>query len=133
MSNCIPTTKNTNRQGYGITYVNRKQVLHHRLVYMQYHRVTLNPNQVVMHTCDNPSCVNIEHLVLGNSSLNQQDKVNKNRHSHGISHGMHKLTDSDVLFIRSSELPPRELKKLFAISGYTIQDIRAGRTWKHLL
>ena len=38
------------------------------------------PNDVCMHICDNPSCVNPSHLLFGTQADNMKDKVSKNRH-----------------------------------------------------
>ncbi|MDE2096186.1 MAG: HNH endonuclease [Patescibacteria group bacterium] len=57
----------------------------------------------VLHDCpggDNPSCVNPEHLWLGNDILNHNDKVKKGRQPHGESVCTCKITVTDMKEIR---------------------------------
>lgn len=68
------------RKGYGTLKVNRKQITAHRFSFFLHHGKYPN---VCMHTCDNPACVNPEHLIDGTFSLNRQDCVRKNRHGKG--------------------------------------------------
>ena len=51
------------------------------------HRVSLElfreaplPGQIVLHSCDNPSCVNPRHLSAGGQSQNMFDMHQKRRH-----------------------------------------------------
>jgi hypothetical protein len=131
---CIISTYAKDRDGYAQGYnpLTKKPQLHHRLVYEQ-HYGAIPKGLVVRHKCDNPSCVNIEHLELGTHQDNQRDKVLRKRHQHGTTHWKHKLTEQDVLCIRAR---PKETYKEIAleydVSKSTIQDIFARRTWRHI-
>ena len=125
MSNCIISPYTKNKAGYAYKTQKGKAYLHHRLVYMQHHSVTLNPNQIVMHSCDNPSCINIDHLSIGSHQDNTNDKVNKHRH-------YSKLSVNDVLFIRGSSLSINELAEMFNVTNSTIYRVVSRRTYSHL-
>lgn len=80
---CWNFTGYLNPDGYGMMRVKDSQnsfmVTTHRLSFYLHHS---DPNEMyVCHTCDNPSCVNPEHLFLGDQYDNMQDMVRKDRHS----------------------------------------------------
>jgi hypothetical protein len=80
MSDCWHFCGTRNKGGYGrITYGGRMQVAH-RLSYEAF--VGPIPHGMsVLHKCDNPSCINPEHLWLGTYTDNRRDCVQKNRHN----------------------------------------------------
>ena len=90
-------------------------------------------NLQVCHKCDNPSCVNIEHLFLGTAKDNVNDMLHKGRgnHAKGIKNGNSKLTLEVVEKIRKIEkkLSETEIKQKFGISKSTFYRIRKNQTW----
>jgi len=137
LTSCIISPNYKDRQGYARYWdtITKKAYLHHRWVYAQHNNIDLDSMRglSVMHLCDNPPCVNPLHLRLGTHQDNMDDKVSKGRHSHGTSHGNHKLTDADVIAIRSSSLTLRELAKDYGVSHTAIGQIKRGESYKHLL
>ena len=99
-------------------------------------RFKLTSDQHVCHKCDNPACVNPEHLFVGDPAANCEDKIAKGRMRYGVSrgekHGCSKLTEAQVLEIRSSKGPSRIVAENYGISGRQVRDIRTGKSWKHL-
>jgi hypothetical protein len=78
---------------------------------------------------------------LGTRKDNMQDAKNKGRTSQGERHsekvrgelcGAAKLTEENVLFIRSSSSSNLELSKLFGVHPDTIKHVRQGKTWRHI-
>jgi len=66
------------RDGYGLFQLNGKQWRAHR--FMMHITEGLSVDKpIVMHTCDNPACVNPNHLVNGTNQDNMTDKVLKGR------------------------------------------------------
>jgi hypothetical protein len=134
---CWVWTGSKDKDGYGIQFTLNGQVWKpHRLSY--YLTTGVNPQgQVVCHKCDNPACVNPAHLFLGSQYDNIQDMVNKGRHKFGRSPGESnpsaKLTEQQVLEIRSLPGPNRKIAAQYGVSKCTIDEIRSGRTWRHLL
>lgn len=107
----------------------------HRIAYeLTYGRVP--SDYVVMHTCDNPACVNPQHLRVGTQRENMTDMRNKNRQyvCRGTEVTRAKLTEKDVWDIRVSHANGATFKSLARKYGLSPQGItEACRTgWKHV-
>ena len=101
-------------------------------------------NMIVRHKCDNPACINPEHLELGTYQDNMNDKLSRGRHKYGFYRGekcnFAKLTKEQVLEIRKRHVKgqrggencTRQLAKEFNVSETCIKDISARRVWKHI-
>ncbi|AXY81724.1 endonuclease [Dickeya phage Katbat] len=72
----MASTRGTN--GYGTLSIGNKMALAHRVSHELFKGPIPN-GQTIMHSCDNPLCVNPEHLSLGNQSLNMRDMYSKGR------------------------------------------------------
>jgi hypothetical protein len=102
------------KQGYGEMRINKKYKAAHRYAY-EYFKNNDQPlpsNLYVCHHCDNPSCVNPNHLFLGTAKDNSQDMVRKGRL---VNKNPKKHTDEEVAKIRldyASGLSQRKVAKL---------------------
>jgi hypothetical protein len=72
------TGKTTAPGWHGQLMVNHKRVLAHRYSW-ELHKGPIPPGVKVRHKCDNPPCVNPEHLLLGSQRDNMQDCVQRGR------------------------------------------------------
>ena len=120
--------------GYGAFAVKRKPIRAHRYSY-ELHNGKVPKSLLVCHTCDVPSCVNPEHLFVGTHADNSADMVSKERQAHqrGELHPSSKLTDEDVLEIRSAAgFYQRELAKKYGISRSHISMILHRKRWAHI-
>lgn len=135
---CIPWMGSKNRSGYGEINLGKGRKgskFAHRLAYELRHG-PIDPGLFVCHKCDNPECVNPDHLFLGTSRDNTMDMMAKGRGQHGNTHCCAKLVESQVLEIRSRYIPRKVTYKALAaeygVSATVIQYIIERRTWKHI-
>ena len=101
-TDCIEWPRARTRAGYGVKWDGSRTRYVHRLAYEEAHGVTLTSHDFVCHSCDNPSCYNIEHLFLGDYQKNSADKVAKNRQAREFNLPHTKLSDEDIVEIISS-------------------------------
>lgn len=86
----------------------------------------------IRHTCDNPLCINPEHLLVGTNLDNIKDKVERNRQTKGEAVNTAKLREKEVIEIINSKDKTKELMKKYGVSKTCISLIRRGKTWKHI-
>jgi hypothetical protein len=130
-----------NSMGYGQFHIgNGKMALCHRLSWVV-HRGPIDGDLCILHKCDNPKCVNPDHLFIGTMKDNMQDKANKKRNLKNIGEYscQHKLTDCEATEIRklykraTRNFNIQSLAKKYNIGQTTVWEILNGRAWKHLL
>lgn len=120
--------------GYGQLIAARKHYKVHRLVYERFVG-PIPQDHVVRHTCDNPPCVNPEHLLTGTQRDNIRDAVERKRHGFGERSGMAKLIDADVLQIRNLRRQgwtQAAIADRYDIDQSTVSLIVNHKLWAHL-
>jgi hypothetical protein len=108
------------------------------LAYVQHHGLSFEDieGMVVMHLCDNPPCVNVDHLRLGTHADNTRDMCAKGRHGFGVrsgtENGRAKLTDAEVSAIRflhaAAGTSKMELGRTFGVSDRQVGRIIRGES-----
>ena len=92
----------------------------------------IQAGQVVMHACDNPRCVRLEHLRLGTQAENIHDSVNKGRFN---TFGRQRLNATQVREIRAlAALGVRQvdIAQQFGVKRHSISGIVNRKSWAHL-
>lgn len=121
--------------GYGELRADGRTRRAHRISYEIFNG-PIPSGLVVRHRCDNPPCVNPDHLVIGSMKDNTQDMLRRGRHHTtprlGEDHHKAILTEEDVRSIRRSAERHCDLARHYGVDGCTILDIRKGRTWRHV-
>lgn len=77
---CVEWNGGCNHKGYGTFTREGRNIGAHRYSYMVANNIKeLSRKQFVCHACDNPACVNPEHLWLGDAKSNMEDCAKKGR------------------------------------------------------
>ncbi len=123
--------------GYGGLMIRGKSRKVHRLAYEEW--VGPIPDDLVIrHRCDNPPCINPEHLMVGTDRDNARDKVERGRQTrnYGERNGLTTLTTAEVFEIRQEYsrgvLTQAMLGEAYGVSRATIGNIVGGKTWTQI-
>lgn len=105
------------------------------------HRVALiiagrDPGDLpVLHSCDNPPCVNPEQLHAGTKAENSREMVTRDRHARGERSGTAKLAEGQVVEIlrrRAAGEMYRDIAASYGVHRGTVGDICRGKSWRHI-
>jgi hypothetical protein len=130
---CLVWPFNLNGRGYGMLRVNMRMQGAHKIAYRRF-KGEVSDGMLVCHTCDNPPCFNPRHLFCGTSTDNEQDKKAKHRHLFGVRHHQAKLTDAQVIEMRSLACVTtrQQLADRYDINLRHVFKILRRELWSHL-
>ena len=149
-SGCWVWAGSKSADGYGKFSVGTKDWRAHRFSWTS-RRGPIPDGQLVLHSCDNPPCVNPDHLFLGSQLDNRADcsakgraatgpengaRLYPERLARGERQGLAKLTAAQVGDIRAryrtGQYRQTDLSAIFGISPATVAQIVTLKTWRHV-
>jgi hypothetical protein len=104
----------------------------HIFAWQQANGRTVTPGKVIMHHCDNPRCVNPDHLSMATQHENILDSVRKGRYN---CFGRQKLNAQQVQDIRAMAdlgIKQKDIARQFGIARNTVSGIVNRKSWNHL-
>lgn len=139
---CWNWTRAKFHYGHGATTVVcgklAKQFHAHRLAWAYVHNEPVADNRdgkFLLHSCDNPSCVNPKHLRFGTQKENMQDRVDRGRSGKGESNPRNKITEATaihILHLFRSGVKTKAIVEQTGVSKRAVQHIIYRTGWKHL-
>lgn len=132
MCGCLVWLGSLDTMGYGHLRVGGLLRKAHRVSWSDYHKQPVPKGMHVLHSCDVRSCIEPTHLRLGTHQENMSDKVRRGRQSKGITSGRNSLDDDKVRRIRGEGRSAKYWAELFGVSDRTVQQVVAGKSWRHV-
>lgn len=145
ITGCWEWEKSRRTTGYGQFSVRQcNPKLAHRWLWEHLYGEIDNRWLFVCHHCDNPCCVNPDHLFLGTPKDNMQDMIRKERQSKprnltsgqiGSKHHSAKLTEFQIPTIRMLRLKGmsfRKIAKIYEVNNRSIEHICKRTGWAHV-
>lgn len=135
---CLVWKGSRSRKGYGRVYIDgtRRKWPAHRVMFERENGPIPN-GMFVCHSCDNPPCINPDHLFLGDACDNMRDASRKGRLTgpRGERAPAAKLKTDQVLTIRARWAggePRKVLAAEYGVDHRTIWRIVKRRAWAHV-
>lgn len=120
MDECVLWGGTLDKYGYGITSRNGKTYFAHRAEWIAHFGGPLSSSQCVLHACDTPACINVNHLFLGTRADNCRDRAAKGRSRR--SGGSVPLTEAQLMALSM----PRPARKPYDFRERTEVDPDTG-------
>lgn len=135
-NNCWFWQRSKSKQGYGNYCSNGKVYRAHRVSAHLFLKMPLESKKLVLHKCDNPPCVNPEHLFIGTQKDNMIDASKKNKFNRvGTNNGHAKLNPKKIKEIRNrlkNGETQTSIGVTFNVPQSTIWKIKNKVLWGHV-
>jgi len=118
---CLEWQFGSGAKGYGTVYFKKKTLIAHRASWIAF-KGNIPDGLIVCHRCDNPPCINVDHLFLGTHSDNVDDMIEKGRSRMGI-YKRKKTSTNIKRFQMAFDISPeihQKVKTLAAIRNISI-------------
>lgn len=129
--NCVSHAGN---RGYPKVRRNNKDIYISRYMFNMFVEPIIDDN-VILHSCDNPKCINPSHLSQGTKPDNVADMVSKGRQSVGKTHNR-KLSYEDVVevkkLLKEGKHSEETIGKMFGIRQSSVNKIKTGHSYKYM-
>ncbi len=134
---CWTWAAGMDKDGYGRfrgEYDGQKYTFAHRYSWALHNKKNVPKGMLVCHSCDNPRCVNPDHLFVGTEADNMADMVSKNRQHipFGVVNHRAVITEEQALRILADPRPYTQIAADFGVAASTIGSIKAKKSWAHL-
>lgn len=137
---CLIWSLGKTSRGYGSYRIRQKFIQAHRLSRRLSYILThgsIPDGMVIRHSCDRPACIAPAHLVVGTQQDNLRDmrERGRDRHVRGSENHNSKLTEEDVVLIRTlraSGVSLTDLAARFGMQKGHICGICVGNDWRHV-
>lgn len=151
-SDCLWWSAYRNKTGYGYFFLRGLYIRAHRAAYIICHG-SIPDGLHVLHSCDNPSCVNPEHLSVGTHVENMKQRHARGRYvfNYNGNHHLQKdptvvrgsnnaraVINEEIAFQMRLDFSQGKFKskahgaKLYGVSITVMQTVLSGKTWKHV-
>jgi hypothetical protein len=151
-SDCLWWTGAKKPTGYGRMSIQGKNLQAHRIAYLIQHG-SIPSGMHILHSCDNPSCVNHEHLSTGTHVENMKQRHARGRYVFNYNGNHYLQKDSTVVrgsnnsravineeiafqmrldFAQGKFKSKADGARLYGVSITVMQTVLSGRTWKHV-
>lgn len=132
---CIEWIGACDQKGYGQLRINGKLVKAHRYSWARVNG-PIPEGHLIRHKCDNPKCVNADHLEVGTYTDNVADMDQRGRRVNaqpkGSMNGNAKITEMDVIAIRADARRQVDIAKDYGISQAVVSKIKLRQAWEHV-
>jgi hypothetical protein len=133
VTGCINWQGKKNHAGYGRTTYQGRFTLVHRVSWAVGNAQEMPVGLCVLHRCDNPSCINVDHLFVGTQEDNMKDMASKGRSCFGEKHYGARLTEAAVQLIKADTRSHSQIAQDHGVTREAISRIFQGRNWHHVI
>jgi len=135
MNDCIEWKQCRDKANYGVSWFQGKKIAAHRKAWILANGPIPN-GMFVLHKCDNPPCVNPDHLFIGTHADNMRDKAAKGRMrlDGGRPRFSAKVSEGDIGVIRAlkGKKKQSEIASIYGLCQSAVSRIMTRSNWSDI-